>query len=445
MNRSLLIVCAVLVGVAMVTLAYPEGFAAVGIVIIVSLLAILLFQRFSYEKEFEFLVNVFLAALLLRLLFGIFIQVYDLRDFFGGDANTYDFRGYLLMKYWMGDLLATDPSAVFASSTSGPGWGMNYVVAGFYTVFGRNIFAVQSFCAVIGAATAPMVYFCAKRLFENVSVAKISALCIAFFPAFIIWSAQLLKDGLIVFLLVLVMTVVMQLQTKFSYLSIVILVLSLFCVMSMRFYIFYMVAIAVTGSFLIGVTNTIESIVRRTVVLVLIGLGLTYFGVSRTATVDLTRFGNLDVLQNSRLDLSRSAESGYGEDTDVSTSEGALSALPIGFLYLMLAPFPWQINSVRAAITLPEVLFWWATLPVVAYGLWFTIRHRLRKAFPILIFTLMLTLAYSIFLGNVGTAYRQRTQIQVFLFMFLGVGVTIYKEKKEDRKKRSKRLAGVRI
>jgi len=443
MKRSFLIFCSAFVGMAMVVLAFPEGFAALAIVSLFSIGTILLFRQFRSEKEF--LTNTFLTGLLLRLLFGIFIHVFDLRGFFGGDANTYDFRGYLLMQYWMGDLLGTDPIVIFASSTSGPGWGMNYLVAGFYTVIGRNIFAAQSFCAVIGAATAPMVYLCAKKLFENISVAKISALCVAFFPAFIIWSGQLLKDGLIVFLLVLVMTIVLQLQARFSYLNIVLLVLSLFAVMSLRFYIFYMVAIAVTGSFLIGVTNSVDAIVRRTVVLLLIGLGLTYFGVSRSATVDLARFGNLDVLQNSRLDLSRSAESGYGEDTDVSTSEGALSALPIGFLYLMLAPFPWQINSVRAAIALPEVLLWWAMLPVVAYGLWFTIRHRLRKAFPILIFTLMLTMAYSIFLGNVGTAYRQRTQIQVFLFMFLGVGVTIYKEKKEDRKKRSKRLAGVRI
>ena len=66
--------------------------------------------------------------------------------------------------------------------------------------------------------------------------------------------------------------------------------------------------------------------------------------------------------------------------------------------------------------------------------IWWSIRHKLRSAFPIIIFTLMLTLAYSIFQGNVGTAYRQRTQIQVFLFMFIGVGWQIYKEKKEDKK-----------
>jgi len=443
MRRFFLIFASAFIGFSMLTLAYPDGFAAVAIVGLLSAGSILLIRATTSEKEF--LTDLFIAALLLRLVFGLFVHSYDLRDFFGGDANTYDFRGYALMQYWLGNLPANDFTVTYASSTRGSGWGMYYLVAAFYMAIGRNIFAVQSFCAVVGAATAPMAYFCANKLFANKNVARISGLCVAFFPAFIIWSAQLLKDGLIVFLLVLAITMVLELQTRFSYLNIVILVLSLFSVMSLRFYIFYMVAIAVTGSFLIGVTNSAKSIFRRTVVLVLIGLGLTYFGVSRTATVDLQTFGNLDMLQNSRLDLSRSAESGYGEDTNVSTSEGALSALPIGFLYLMFAPFPWEVNSLRAAITLPEVLVWWMMIPVIIYGLWFTVRNRLRKAFPVLIFSLLLTLAYSIFLGNVGTAYRQRTQIQVFLFMFLGVGVTIYREKRHDRKAKAQRKLVARV
>jgi hypothetical protein len=73
-------------------------------------------------------------------------------------------------------------------------------------------------------------------------------------------------------------------------------------------------------------------------------------------------------------------------------------------------------------------------IPLLVYGLWFTIRTRLRTAFPILLFSLMTTLAYSIFQGNVGTAYRQRTQIQVLLFMFVAVGWKLYQERKEDKK-----------
>src|ERR671936_1149841 len=79
---------------------------------------------------------------------------------------------------------------------------------------------------------------------------------------------------------------------------------------------------------------------------------------------------------------------------------------------------------------------WWASFPLLVLGIWFTIKYRLRQALPILIFTTMLTLAYSIFQGNVGTAYRQRSQILVFYFIFVAVGAVLLKERQEDRLRR---------
>ncbi|HEX3100806.1 MAG TPA: hypothetical protein VHQ01_03380, partial [Pyrinomonadaceae bacterium] len=297
----------------------------------------------------------------------------------------------------------------------------------------RNIFAAQSFCAVIGAATAPMVYFCANKIFNNLKVAKIAAISVAVFPSFVIWSGQLLKDGLIIFLLVLIMTMILQLQEKVNYTAIAILVFSLYAISSLRFYILYMVLVATVGSFVIGVNTSNKSIMRRIFVLILFAASAMYFGVGQNANIELTRFANLDRIQSSRADLARAAASGYGEDVDVSTTGGAISALPIGFSYLMFAPFPWQASNLRQAITIPEVLLWWAMMPLLVMGLIYAIKYRLRNAFPVLIFSLMLTIAYSLFLGNVGTAYRQRTQIQVFLFILIGVGWTVYQERKENK------------
>jgi activator of 2-hydroxyglutaryl-CoA dehydratase len=42
-------------------------------------------------------------------------------------------------------------------------------------------------------------------------------------------------------------------------------------------------------------------------------------------------------------------------------------------------------------------------------------------------------LAYSVFQGNVGTAYRQRSQILVFYFIFVAVGAVLFKERQEER------------
>src|SRR5260370_41220601 len=136
------------------------------------------------------------------------------------------------------------------------------------------------------------------------------------------------------------------------------------------------------------------------------------------------------------LDASQSAKSGFGQDIDVSTTQGVLTAIPIGMTYLLLAPFPWQLTSLRQMITLPEMMLWWASLPLLVLGLWFAIKHRLREVAPIVIFTTLLTLTYSILMGNVGTAYRQRAQLLIFYFIFGGDGVVLVKEKGAARDRR---------
>ncbi len=410
----------------------PEGIGSA--IMLVGLTLILLPILRNYSSDPELITKVFFVGLALRLLFGLMVYANGWFEFFGGDAMTYDWRGTLIVDYWRGLVPSNSPELMRTMSTNGPGWGMHYLVAGIYAVFGRNFLAAQTFVVVFGAATAPLVHICTEKVFQNQRVARFAAIGIAVFPAFVIWSGQLLKDGLIIFLLVLAMTTVLKLQEKFSYGAVVLLIFSLFGIISLRFYIFYMVAVAVAGSFVLGVTNSPASLVRRAIVLVVMGVGLTYLGVVQTATIDFERFGDLERLQRSRLDQAVSADSGFAEDIDVSTTRGAITAIPTGFVYLIFAPFPWDVRNLRQAITLPEVFIWWAMIPLLFWGAWYTIRHRLRKAFPILLFSGLLTLAYSIFQSNVGTAYRQRTQIQVFFFMFIAVGWVLIKERREDRK-----------
>lgn len=431
-NRFLLLACILVIAMGSIVVPPPEGAVAVLVVAILSAIAIFVFRKFTEEKEF--ITTIFLVALAVRMAFGIIIHVFELRDFFGGDAKAYDMYGAMLSDSWLGHAVRSEGLDYQFDPRSGAGWGMYYLTGAIYSVLGRNIFAAQSVCAVIGAATAPMVFFCANKVFNNIKVAKASAIAIAIFPSFVIWSGQLLKDGLIIFLLVLTMTMVLQLQERINYAAIGLLVISLFGIMSLRFYILYMVLVSIVGSFIVGANTSNQSILRRTLVLVVLGVALVYFGVGRNASVELKVFGNLERIQSSRSDLARAASSGYGEDVDVSTTEGAISALPIGFSYLMFAPFPWQAANLRQAITIPEVLAWWAMMPLLISGLIYAIKYRLRSAFPILIFSLMLTIAYSVFLGNVGTAYRQRTQIQVFLFILVGVGWTAFNERRENKR-----------
>ncbi|HEX8248702.1 MAG TPA: hypothetical protein VF599_11050 [Pyrinomonadaceae bacterium] len=431
MEKVLLVLCVVF-GLIISVFLFPDGMGATLLCAISATIAVLIINRHKEEKEF--LVQVFLLGLFFRMVLAAAIYTFGWGEFLGGDSRTYDQLGYTLLQVWYGEVPETNEYAKRATMMSGSGWGMYYLVAGIYSIFGRNPLAAQMFSSVIGAATAPAAYICSYGIYHNKRVAKATALIVALFPSLILWSCQLLKDGFIIFLLILAMALVMRLQEKFDYISTALLILSLFAILTLRFYIFYMVAIAVVGSFVIGLSNSAQAIVRRAIVIMFIGLGLTYLGVLRNASSEIETYGNLERVQQSRQNLAE-AGSGFGEDIDVSTTAGAISAIPVGFLYLMLAPFPWQIGNFRQAITMPEQILWWCSIPLLLGGLWYTIKYRLRNSIAILIFTLMLTLAYSIFQGNVGTAYRQRAQIQVFLFIFVAAGWTLMKERRENSKR----------
>jgi hypothetical protein len=160
---------------------------------------------------------------------------------------------------------------------------------------------------------------------------------------------------------------------------------------------------------------------------------LSYIGITKEAGDNFEKYGSLEALQQRRTALARESESGFAEDTDISTTTGAISAFPIGFAYLMLSPFFWEATKLSQIMVLPEVFLWYALIPLLIIGLNYTVRNHLRTAMPILLFALMLTIFYSLFQGNVGMAYRQRVQIQVFLFIFIAAGWTLLQESRENK------------
>jgi hypothetical protein len=392
---------------------------------------------YSYRRDLDgtFLLRLFVAALITRIVIGLAIFAFRGQEFFGGDATTYDFFGNAQMLGWAGDKYYQLLANQFVRSGEGSGWGMVYLVAAVYSLIGRNMLAVQLMNSVFGAATAVVIYLCAQHVFQNSRVARIAGIAVAFYPSLVLWSAQGLKDGPIVFFLALAILSTLRLGEKLTLKYILILLGALTALLALRFYVFYMICVAIAGAFIIGMQQvTATSFARQVSAIILLGLALTYVGVTRSASTQIEHY-SLERLQASRLDQARSAESGFGRDVDVSSTTGAISTIPMGIVYLLFAPFPWQITSLRQSITLPEMVVWWASFPLLVLGLWFTIKYRLRMASPILIFTVMLTLAYSVFQGNVGTAYRQRAQLLVFYFIFVAVGYVLVKEKREEHKR----------
>lgn len=385
----------------------------------------------------SYLIKLFMFALIVRVALAAALFAMKGQDFFGGDAWTYDSNGMWQLLAWGGDLQAQANVDHFVGTSFRSGWGMVSMVAAIYGVVGRNMLAIQFFNSVLGAATAAIIYLCAYDVFKNRRVAVVAGIAVAFYPSLVLWSAQGLKDGPIVFFLAVGILATLRLGQRISGRYIALLVAGLFGVLAFRFYVFYMMLVAVGGAFIVGMRAvTLQSMARQFVVIIVLGLALTYLGVTRYASVQYEEFSDLQRLQTSRQDLS-TAQSGFGKDVDVSTTGGALSAIPMGMVYLLFAPFPWQLGSLRQSLTIPEMVIWWASFPLLVLGIWFSLKHRLRQMSPIFIFTTMLTLAYSVVQGNVGTAYRQRAQLLVFYFIFVAVGAILLKEKREEKRQKA--------
>ncbi len=439
MNGLLLVVAMMMLG-GVLLIAPADGAAATLVALPVAALAGWFIYRLEIDQRF--LVRLFAAGLLVRIFVGTMIFVFQQQTFFGGDAFTYDFFGFALLRSWEGDKYYQMFVDLFSGGGGGSGWGMLYMVAAIYKIVGRNMLATQYVNSVLGAATAPLAYLISLEMFPNKRAARACALLTAFFPSLVLWTSQGLKDGPIIFLLTLSMLATLKLGNRFTFKYVTALALSLCGLITLRFYVFYIIVLSISVAFIMGRRRlTAQAFARQFIIVLVVGLALAYFGVSRYAGQQFESYGSFKQLQLMRMDASQSAKSGFGQDVDVSTPEGALGAIPQGLTYLILAPFPWQLTSLRQMITLPEMVVWWSSLPMLVLGLWFTIKHRLRQVTPILIFTTLLTLTYSILMGNVGTAYRQRAQLLIFYFIFVAIGFVLVKEKREEKAR--KRLAEI--
>ena len=100
---------------------------------------------FAYKRDIDgpFLLRLFVAGLITRIVIGLAIFAFRGQDFFGGDAITYDFYGNAQMLGWAGDKYYQALANQFVRSGEGSGWGMVYIVAAVYGLIGRNMLAIQ--------------------------------------------------------------------------------------------------------------------------------------------------------------------------------------------------------------------------------------------------------------------------------------------------------------
>ena len=387
-------------------------------------------------EEGRFLLRVFWWTLVLRYLLAVVLNVYAgnsaFAGMFWGDSSTYDAGGYGLALVWQGDAVGA-PSFTEAVGR----FGFYYFVGAIYFVFGRNQLLVQFLNGTIGALTVVVMHALAMRLFGPL-VARRVAILMAFFPGMVFWSAGMYKDPAILLCIVVSMYAVVRLREAVSPAMLMLFVGAVLALVTLRFYIAYFVVFATLTSFVFSRRGSLLQRLLSYGLLVGALAAVFTFAVRQEALEEQSTYMTLERLQVTRTDQATLGQSAFGREYDVSTPGGAVLALPVGLTYLLFAPFPWAIAGTRQALVLPEMLVWYGLMPAFIGGLVHAIRRQLGDILPILAFAVTLTLAYALMQGNVGTAYRQRSQVTMFFFLFMGVGLV-------ERAKQKALRAGGRV
>ena len=322
-------------------------------------------------------------------------------------------------------------------------------IAAFYYVMGgmRALPVLLVAYSAITALVPLYIYRIVRELEAPQAVARRAGWLVALSPAFVFWSGSLYKEGLTLLLLSVAAYHTLRLQLGWRAPSVIALALCVGVLWGVRFYLAILLALAVGLSLLwgrmpsVGRSRGVPIFVRQAVIMSVFAVVILSVGVTvRTERVLLESdegvLVNLDVR---RAGSAREARSGYLQEESVATPEEALWYFPIGLIYFLTVPFPWQLGAVRQSLIIPENVFWLGLYPLMVVG----INRALKSNRPGTVFLLLMTggmcVVYALLAANVGTAYRMRSQVWLLWAPFAAWGWEVWRERR--RPARQGRLA----
>jgi hypothetical protein len=398
----------------------------------------------SHRRALPFQVKLFWGALTLRYLMSLVIYL-------GGLVNVLkdeDGSGWLLgvehARGWTNQGLGLfDLLAVIIDGYPHRHRGYYYLLGAlFYLTEPARLPAAALNC-FFGAMMVVYAYRIAETLFSP-WVARRVGLWLCLFPSMVMWSAQTIKEPVIIFLEVLaVYGCVRMRRSGFSVFHLGVCLLCILLMISFRFYAAYVTTLAIV----------VASVVPRA------GRGRFRFGPAIGALALAGSLVSSGLLagrerETEQFDLKyieafrkNAAVGGSGVeiDVDISTPGGMGLALVVGAAHLLLAPFPWQLvgGSLRMLMVAPEMLFWWwVFFRGVVPGMALTVRTRFREVLPLLIMLAGFGILYSLMFSNVGLVYRQRAQLLPWLLIFGAVGLEQRHLRRLSRKRRGSAMTG---
>jgi hypothetical protein len=408
--------CAILLGIFLGSIMVQVG-PGLPVSIAASFVLILVFYHWLHdiEGEAELVGKIFLVSAIGRVLLAIFLHNV-IRDpaTLAGDDSGYEFFGKTLAQAWSEDNEVL--KAQLSRYMEGRELQNAYVYwnAILFYIFGNQVTLLpKCINAIVGSLTPIYFYRIAWRM-SDPATARYSLYISVVAPSMILWSVLNLRDSFAILAITASIYYTICLKDNVQLSNIIKLGISMVAVTALRTYMFVILGLALSLSF-VGFRKGRE--LRDLLVGFLVAVVLLYLfrglGVGENDALKNASFEQLHQMRNGLA----SGSSAYAVGADVSSPLKALIFLPIGIVFFLFTPFPWEISSFRQLLAFPEVLLFYWLFPSMLKGLRRALKGDFIRWLPVLLPLFLVTVTYSIVEGNVGTAFRHKAQILGLYFI----------------------------
>lgn len=379
----------------------------IGLLLAASLLAAL-WAALAVARETEpgaSLPKVIIGGYVLRLVIQSFIRHVP---FFshggGGDCLVYEELGRLIAAVWshVGVHYITAQELEVVGATSLP----PNLFAAVIFLNGGEVDALSrlgctSMAAFAAGLTALNLYTLSVQFGAEKRVALLLASIIYFEPAFLFYTSDMYKDGLVVCFTIGALGSALRLAFRFSLLHVVVGVVCVWALWYVRFYlIFVTVAPLLVGAVGIGSKSVARSLLAA-IVLASAAIVLASF----TDLLQLATDRASETFQKATSSRVINANSQGGSGVVFEDGGSPYGALPAKLAYTLLSPFPWSAGSLGFQVGKLDAFLWYFILYRAVRACKQADR---RLVIMMMTFLVPCTVMYAMSMSNVGLIVRQR-------------------------------------
>src|SRR5262245_15047647 len=321
------------------------GFALVGL--------LLLSASSTHRQTLKFQFRLMITSLVLRFVASLVIYQVGFGRFLGEDDAVGWQYGSQLREVWVGNKLGLIDLPMIWKGAFAPGnetlgmsphLGYYYLLGTIFMVIGTaSRMVAAALNCFLGALIVVFSYRTARTMFTEWTAVRVGWwTCL--FPSMIIWSAQTIKEPVVILLEVMALYGCVRLKhSGFALRYIVLCAVSIVFVTPFRFYAAY-IGLAAVGLSLVtanrlGRIPPGSAVALGLIVVALVGAT----GALATGEAKLEQF-DLDFIQRFRRDLAEGSGSAMELGVDMKTTAGFGLVTIVGAAHLLLSPFPWQLG-----------------------------------------------------------------------------------------------------